>query len=68
MKGHKTRFSDSSLYDEICTKCGATDAIGDNRLDNPCGQHPLVRGTKNISNGVECPNCNIYPCVCEVHG
>lgn len=23
---HKMRYSDSSLYDEICTKCGITDA------------------------------------------
>lgn len=33
---HKTRFSDSSLVDEICVKCGATDAIGDDRLNQPC--------------------------------
>ena len=33
---HTTRISDSSLYDEICTKCGATDAAGDDRLDKPC--------------------------------
>lgn len=24
--GHVTRYSDSSLYDEVCTLCGATDA------------------------------------------
>lgn len=24
---HSTRFSDSSLFDEICAKCGATDRI-----------------------------------------
>lgn len=34
--GHTTRFSDSSLYDEVCTKCGATDARGDDRLEKPC--------------------------------
>jgi hypothetical protein len=34
--GHKTRFSDSSVYDEVCTLCGATDARGDDRLDKPC--------------------------------
>ena len=33
---HTTRFSDSSLYDYICTKCGATDAAGDNRLYSRC--------------------------------
>ena len=32
--GHVTRFSDSSLYDEVCTKCGATDTSGE--LDQPC--------------------------------
>lgn len=35
-KGHKTRFSDSSLYDEICMKCGATDGRNDDRLNQPC--------------------------------
>lgn len=34
--GHKTRFSDSSLYDEVCVHCGATDARGDRRLEQPC--------------------------------
>ena len=34
--GHKTRFSDSSVYDEVCIKCGATDARSDNRLLKPC--------------------------------
>lgn len=24
--GHRTRYSDSSLYDEKCVLCGATDA------------------------------------------
>lgn len=33
---HKTRISDSSIYDEICTLCGATDARGGNRLNEPC--------------------------------
>lgn len=36
--GHKTRFSDSSLYDEKCVYCGATDGWGDNGLKNPCPQ------------------------------
>lgn len=26
-RGHVTRYSDSSQYDEVCTKCGMTDAI-----------------------------------------
>jgi len=34
--GHETRYSDSSLYDEVCVKCGATDAAGDKRLNEPC--------------------------------
>ena len=25
VNGHVTRFSDSSLYDEVCVNCGATD-------------------------------------------
>lgn len=25
---HKTRFSDSSQYDEVCVYCGKTDAMG----------------------------------------
>lgn len=37
-KSHKTRTSDSSLYDEICTICGARDyTIGPDELsNNPC--------------------------------
>jgi hypothetical protein len=34
--GHETRMSDSSLYDEVCKKCGATDGRGDDRLNKPC--------------------------------
>lgn len=35
---HKTRFSDSSFYDECCINCGATDQIpgGWGELANPC--------------------------------
>lgn len=33
---HATRYSDSSLYDTVCTACGATDAAGDDRLKFPC--------------------------------
>lgn len=37
MKGHKTRLSiGSSVYDEICELCGATDARGDDRLNQEC--------------------------------
>ena len=34
MNGHKTRFSDSSFYDEVCIYCGATDR--DSELDASC--------------------------------
>lgn len=35
---HVTRSSDSSLYDEVCTKCGATDEVpgGWGKLARPC--------------------------------
>lgn len=33
---HKTRYSDSSMYDIVCTICGGTDGAGDDRLDHPC--------------------------------
>ncbi len=33
---HKTRYSDSSLYDEVCTKCGGTDNVNDDSLEFPC--------------------------------
>lgn len=33
---HKTRMSDSSLYDEVCTFCGTTDSNGRAALDAPC--------------------------------
>lgn len=35
---HNTRFSDSSMYDEVCTLCGATDVTGGGwgRLAFPC--------------------------------
>jgi hypothetical protein len=40
--GHVTRFSDSSLYDEVCVNCGATDTSG--RLEDPCS-NPQVSPT-----------------------
>lgn len=33
---HVTRMSDSSLYDEVCINCGATDANGVAKLNAPC--------------------------------
>lgn len=35
---HETRYSDSSLYDEICENCGHTDLVpgGWGKLAEPC--------------------------------
>ena len=33
---HKTRYSDSSGYDEKCDKCGGTDSMGEDTLRKPC--------------------------------
>lgn len=33
--GHITRFSDSSLYTEVCVLCNANDGYG-NKLRDPC--------------------------------
>lgn len=33
---HETRMSDASTFDEICTKCGATDTPGSSALELPC--------------------------------
>jgi hypothetical protein len=38
--GHVTRISDSSLYDEVCVNCGATDTSG--KLDQPCPSAPAI--------------------------
>lgn len=37
--GHRTRYSDSSFYDEVCVLCGAND--GDRGLSKVCAK-PLV--------------------------
>jgi hypothetical protein len=34
--GHVTRYSDSSLYDEICVNCGAIDRGRHPNLSDPC--------------------------------
>jgi hypothetical protein len=39
--GHETRYSDSSFYDEVCEKCGATDAPGGG-LKEPCPEEDSV--------------------------
>lgn len=35
-QGHRTRMSDSSLYDEVCMYCGARDYIGNDTLRLKC--------------------------------
>lgn len=35
-KSHKTRYSDSSAYDTICVKCGATDSRGETKYQQRC--------------------------------
>lgn len=44
--GHKTRASDSSLYDEVCTLCGATDGPSDLRLTYEC---PLTMRPSSVA-------------------
>lgn len=57
---HRTRFSDSSFYDEICTLCGHTDIAGAGwgKLAEPCPMNSILgfRGsTRWLSNFAECP-------------
>lgn len=42
MQKHKTRMSDSSLYDEVCVWCGATDGNGVAALNGPCPKAPVT--------------------------
>jgi hypothetical protein len=43
---HKTRSSDSSLYTEVCTLCGANDGRGTKtRLDKPCPRAEELNGS-----------------------
>jgi hypothetical protein len=51
--GHITRYSDSSLYDEVCTLCGATDASG--KLDQPCPSKVIDPDPKTWSGGLKIP-------------
>jgi hypothetical protein len=51
--GHITRFSDSSLYDEVCNLCGATDASG--KLDEPCPSKVIDPGPNTWSGGLKIP-------------
>lgn len=42
---HKTRYSDSSYYDEVCVYCGETDRVpgGWGNLKYPCAKEPEER-------------------------
>lgn len=57
---HVTRSSDSSLYDVVCDRCGATDAPGSwGKLSDPCSRRPGVQpdGTPgSASNVLEQPH------------
>lgn len=51
--GHRTRMSDSSLYDEVCLTCGGTDARAPNdRLSAPCPQAVPDGVVDNILDGL----------------
>lgn len=57
---HTTRFSDSSLYDEVCTQCGAEDgsAEGSRALALPCPKSRCIcLGVPENVNGA-----------CTIHG
>ena len=41
---HQTRASDSSLYDEVCRNCGATDGLGDKGLFSVCPKYVDIPG------------------------
>ncbi len=45
---HKTRASDASSYDEVCTCCGATDISGNGwgKLTQPCPNREDVNEVK----------------------
>lgn len=48
---HKTRYSDSSQYDEVCIKCGATDSMHRGRLHLPCPVPDAVTTAMNTPEG-----------------
>lgn len=47
-KTHETRGSDASTFDEICVRCGGTDAVWSEALNHPCpnetSEHRAARG------------------------
>jgi hypothetical protein len=54
--GHLTRFSDSSLYDEKCVKCGATDGRHDERLGKPCPMPVYEHRAVTLTEDGVCPD------------
>ena len=65
-KGHVTRYSDSSLYDERCIHCGGTDASGDGRLDKRClGSNPKPQCTCDTSCHLLCGWSGNCKCGCD---
>lgn len=44
--GHRTRYSDSSFYDEVCVLCGAND--GDGRLSTICSK-PMAGDLETVT-------------------
>lgn len=57
---HETKLSDSSLYDERCVKCGASDGRHDTRLFDPCPntpQQPDKADTSAETTSIYCKGC-----------
>lgn len=65
-RGHVTRFSDSSFYDEVCVLCGATDRPGGNYIyGNNCGVDPIEYESdadkiKRLENELAAAGRNVY--------
>lgn len=58
INGHKTRFSDSSFYDEKCIYCGATDCV-------PGGMGELAyRCPESDHHTQECQDDKSEQCIC----
>lgn len=63
--GHVTNYSDSSLYDEKCVLCGATDRGGFSIYDNRCPVEPVPYETiqdkiTRLENELEAAGRNVY--------
>ena len=78
MAAHKTRMSDSTLYDEVCVDCGITDADGPITGDCPVTTQDIEdallhseaesEGTCNCCHGAECPTHDRLPVTIEQVG